>query len=147
MLLRAPDARLAVSGSPRSTQYMDNQAQLWIDVSRFQVFVYFSCRVVGLAYHDNKIDELAVFSYYVCVVLVMEALSIASLSGRLQNMVCIFLFSQTYCNFLCKHFSSSKARTQKDVSISEHQVATCSGFPLVAGTVANTCHCIAYRRH
>jgi hypothetical protein len=126
---------------------MDNQAQLWIDVSRFWFFVYFSCRVVGLAYHDNKIDELAVFSYYVYVVLVMEALSIASLSDRLQNMVQTFLFPQIDCNFLCKHFSSSNARTQKDVSISEHQGATCSGFPFVAEQVAHTCHCTTYRRH
>jgi hypothetical protein len=147
MLLCMPDARLAVSGSPQPTLYMDNQAQLWIDAPRFQFFVYFSCRVGGLIYHDNKIDALAIFSYYVCVVLVMVALYIASLSGRLQNMVCIFFISQTHCNFLCKHFSSSKARAQKNMSISEQLVATCSGFPLVAEQVANTCHCIAYSRY
>jgi hypothetical protein len=147
MLLRALGALLVVSGSPRSTQYMDNQAQLWIDVSKFQFFVYFSCRVVGLAYNNNKIDELTIFSYFVCIVLVMETLSISSLSNRFQNMVQIFLFPQTVCIFLCKHFSSNNARTHKDVSISEQQGATCSGFPLVAEQVAHTCHCKAYRRH
>lgn len=82
MLPHAPNARLAINDSPKSTQYMDNQAQLWIDVSRFHFFVSFSCRVVGLAYHDRKINELAVFSYYVYVVSVMAAQSIANLSRR-----------------------------------------------------------------
>ena len=83
MLLHAPNARLAFSDSPQCTQYIDNQAQLWFDVSRFHFFVFFSCRVVGPAYHDRKINELAVFSYYVYVVSVMAALSIANLSRRL----------------------------------------------------------------
>ena len=93
MLLCAPDALLAVNGSPWSTKYMDNQAQLWIDVSKFCFFVYFSCRIDGLAYHSNMIDELEVFSYFFYVVLVMEALYIVGLSVRFQNMVQTFFVS------------------------------------------------------
>jgi hypothetical protein len=118
---------------------MDNQAQLWIEAPRFQFFVYFSCRVGGLFYHDNKLDALAIFTYYVCIVLVMAALYIASLSGGMQNLV-----QAIFCNFLCKHYSSSKARAQKNMLVFEQYVATCSGFPPVAEQVATMCHCIAY---
>jgi sulfatase maturation enzyme AslB (radical SAM superfamily) len=77
----------------------------------------------------------------------MAAVSIASLSDRLQNIVQTFLFQQTNCNFLCKYCIYSNDKTQKDVSISEHQGATYSGFPFVVEQVAHTFHCIAYRHH
>jgi hypothetical protein len=126
---------------------MDNPAQLRIEVSRFWFFAYSSCRIDGPAHHSNRIDDHVVFSYYVYVVRIIVALSTASPSDKLQNMVQTFLFMQKDCNFLCKQFCYSSASTQDDVSISEHHDATCSGFPFVAEQVAHTCHCTAHICH
>jgi hypothetical protein len=85
---------------------MDNPAQLRIEVSKFCFFAYSSCSIYGLAHHSNKIDDHAVFSYFVYVVMIIEALSTTCPSDRLQNMVQNFLFTQKDDIFLCKHFAT-----------------------------------------
>jgi hypothetical protein len=69
MLLRAPDALLAASGSPQSTQFMDNQARQWSEVSRLWFLVNYSYRINGLFYHSRSIEDHAIFSYTIYVVL------------------------------------------------------------------------------
>jgi hypothetical protein len=137
MLQRKPGARLADNGSPQPIPFMDNQVQPWIEAPRLQFFVYFSYRVGGLFYHDNKLDALTSFAYYVCIILVMVALYIASLSIGRRNLV-----PTNSCNFLCNFYSSSEARAQQTMVVLEQHVATCSGFPPVAEHVATRCHCI-----
>jgi len=95
MLLRAPVSPLAYNGSPRPTHFMDNPSQLRIDVSRFVFFVDSSCRIDGLAHHNDRIDDHSVFSYYVYVVRIIVALSTTSPSNMLQNMFQTFFVHAT----------------------------------------------------
>jgi hypothetical protein len=96
----APDAQHAANGSPRSTQFMDNQARQWSEVSRLWFFVNSSCRINGLVYHSSRIEEHTVFSYTVYVVLLIAALSIVGLRDHPEYCTHFFVYADRMQNFV-----------------------------------------------